>query len=125
MPKVGDKEFDYTPEGMEQAKDFAEATGQAVDYAPGGTSDGAMRSVTDYAGGGKTGYSTIGAEKPMYKEGGETPDSKNLNERLKKATMKLSDENLARKMAAEAALEGYINVKDIVKSKQKKKKKKK
>ena len=28
------------------------------------------RNVTEYAGGGKTGYSAIGAEKPMYKEGG-------------------------------------------------------
>ena len=30
MPKVGDKHFDYTPEGVAKAKKYAEATGENV-----------------------------------------------------------------------------------------------
>ena len=77
MPEVKDSEgnvianLPYTDEGMEQAKDMKEANPNLdVDYSPGGMTDGAARSVTEYAGGGKTGYSAIGAERPMYKEGG-------------------------------------------------------
>ncbi len=60
----------YTAEGESRAQDIA-ATNPTweVDYAPGGTSDGAARSVIEYAGGGKTGYNKIG----MYQEGGEVP----------------------------------------------------
>ena len=60
MPKVGDKEFDYTPEGVAEARRESEATGIPM-------SDGAKRSVTEYAGGGKVGYDSIGG----YKEGGK------------------------------------------------------
>ena len=66
MPKVGDKEFPYTPEGMAAAKAESQNMGIPVN-------DGANRSVTEYAGGGKTGYSAIGMQKPMmYEEGGKT-----------------------------------------------------
>ena len=61
MPKVGDKEFPYTPEGMAAAKAESKNMGIPVN-------DGAARSVQEYAGGGKTGYSQIG----VYKEGGKT-----------------------------------------------------
>ena len=62
MPKVGDKEFPYTPEGMAAAKAESKNMGMPMQ-------DGATRSVQEYAGGGKTGYSQIG----MYEEGGKTP----------------------------------------------------
>ena len=61
-------EEEYTPEGVERAESrAAQSDNLTVDYAPGGTSDGTMRSVTEYAGGGKTGYSKIG----MYEKGGK------------------------------------------------------
>ncbi len=74
MPKVGDKEFPYTPEGMAAAKAESQNMGIPVN-------DGANRSVTEYAGGGKTGYNMIGMQNPMmghggkmmkYEEGGKT-----------------------------------------------------
>ena len=61
MPKVGDKEFPYTNEGYKQAAQESSETGIPI-------SDGAARNVTEYAGGGKTGYSQIGQE---YEEGGK------------------------------------------------------
>ena len=68
MPKVGDKEFPYTPEGMAAAKAESQNMGIPVN-------DGANRSVTEYAGGGKTGYSQIGMENPMMGHGGKmTPE---------------------------------------------------
>ena len=152
MPKVGDKDFDYTPEGMEQAKDFAEATGQQVDYAPGGSYDAMNRSSIDYAGAGNTGYNKIG----MYRKGGKIEKvagkaAGTVATRYKKVpggkvttrTTKFRDnttgitysneagwypdeiEAIRKLPLSEAALKGYINVKDIVKSKHKKKKKKK
>ena len=92
MPEVKDSEgnvianLPYTDEGMEQAKDMEEANQNLnVDYAPGGTSDGATRSVQQYAGGGLTGYSAIGAERPMYKEGGKAEqEDENSGEEVKK-----------------------------------------
>jgi hypothetical protein len=45
-----------------------------INYAPGGTTDAMGRSVTNYAGGGLTGYNEIGAERPMYKKGGNVPE---------------------------------------------------
>ena len=90
MPEVKDSEgnvianLPYTDEGMEQAKDMKEANPSLnVDYSPGGMTDGAARSVTEYAGGGKTGYSAIGAERPMYKIGGK------VEKKLKKTKKKL------------------------------------
>ena len=32
MPKVGDKEFSYTDDGMRQAQIYADRTGQKVEY---------------------------------------------------------------------------------------------
>ena len=76
MPEVRDSEgnviaeLPYTEEGEGIAQDMKEANPSLeIDYAPGGASDGAARSVTSYAGGGQTGYNAIGAERPMYKEG--------------------------------------------------------
>ena len=63
MPKVGDKEFAYTEQGMADAKAESAETGIPI-------SDGATRNVTEYAGGGKTGYNAIG--NPMYGHGGMT-----------------------------------------------------
>ena len=91
----------YTAEGESRAQDIANANPSwEVDYSPGGTFDGAQRSVTDYAGGGKTGYSKIG----MYKEGGGTkgksdaifdltPEGKQarLKRKLEKTTKKHSE----------------------------------
>ena len=64
MPKVGDKEFPYTPEGMAAAKAESKNMGIPVN-------DGANRSVTEYAGGGKTGYNMIGMQNPMMGHGGK------------------------------------------------------
>ena len=46
MPKVGNKKFAYTPEGIEAAKKESVDTGIPM-------SDGSMRSVQQYAGGGQ------------------------------------------------------------------------
>ena len=56
MPKIGDKEFPYTPEGIAAAK--AESQDKGIPM-----SNGAQRSVQDYAGSGKTGFAGIG--KPL------------------------------------------------------------
>ena len=64
MPKVGDKEFPYPPEGMAAAKAESQNMGIPVN-------DGANRSVTEYAGGGKTGYNMIGMQNPMMGHGGK------------------------------------------------------
>ena len=53
MPKVGDKEFAYTPEGIAAAKQESAESNIPV-------SDGATRNVTKYAGGGETGFNRIG-----------------------------------------------------------------
>ena len=58
MPKVGDEEFAYTDEGIAAAQEKSEQTGIPMTNAM-------ERNVTEYAGGGKTGYGKIG----MYKEG--------------------------------------------------------
>ena len=60
MPQVGKKHFAYNSAGVQAAKRESAATGIPM-------SDGAQRSVTEYAGGGKVGYNSIG----MYKEGGK------------------------------------------------------
>ena len=81
MPKVGEKEFPYTPEGIQAAAEESSESGMPIQNA-------GERSTTTYAGGGKTGYSAIGAERPMYKEGGKVKDKpskkelKNLKETL-------------------------------------------
>ena len=65
MPKVGDEEFAYTDEGIAAAQEKSEQTGIPMTNAM-------ERNVTEYAGGGKTGYSKIG----MYKEGGKVVEKK-------------------------------------------------
>ena len=67
MPKVGDKDFPYTDEGIKQA-----AAESAVSGIP--VSNAGERSATTYAGGGKTGYNAVG--NPMYKHGGNTLENK-------------------------------------------------
>ena len=64
MPKVGDKEFSYDAAGMAAAKKESEMTGMPMKNAM-------ERSMTEYAGGGKTGYNKIG----MYGHGGKTMKS--------------------------------------------------
>ena len=71
MPKVGDKEFPYTPEGMAAAKAESQNMGIPVN-------DGANRSVTEYAGGGKTGYSSIGMQRPMMGAGGKMEPTREM-----------------------------------------------
>ena len=60
MPKVGDKDFSYDAEGIKEATEESMKTGLPI-------SDGSLRSVQEYAGGGKTGYNKIG----MYEDGGK------------------------------------------------------
>ena len=78
MPKVGDKEFPYTPEGMAAAKAESQNMGIPVN-------DGANRSVTEYAGGGKTGYSSIGMQRPMMGHGGKMEPTRGMKPMGKKA----------------------------------------
>jgi len=100
MPKVGDKEFDYTPEGVAAAKKESVDTGIPM-------SDGSMRSVQQYAGGGQVGYARIGADpipEPEYrgqsfdrnvqewKDGGEVT-KKSLKDRIKGVADKLKSIN--------------------------------
>ena len=49
MPKVGDKDFPYTDEGIKQAAAESEVSGMPI-------SNAADRNVTTYEGGGKTGF---------------------------------------------------------------------
>ena len=64
MPKVGDKEFDYTPEGVAEAKQYSADTGIPMTNAM-------DRNIKEYAGGGKVGYDSIG----RYNEGGKVKGS--------------------------------------------------
>ena len=63
MPKVGDKEFDYTPEGVAEAEQYSADTGIPI-------SNAMDRTVKEYAGGGKVGYDSIG----KYNKGGMVAD---------------------------------------------------
>ena len=73
MPKVGKEEFPYTKEGVKQAIEKSADTGIPI-------SNGADRSVQQYAGGGLTGFNAIG-QPPMYHEGGKTLSRKELHDR--------------------------------------------
>ena len=64
MPKVGDKEFSYDAAGMAAAKKESEMTGIPMKNAM-------ERSMTEYAGGGKIGFDSIG-RMPSYGHGGKT-----------------------------------------------------
>ena len=59
MPKVGDKEFSYTPEGIEEARQEAIQTGQPIEdakeYQFGGTVSNAMNRNETILGYGDTG----------------------------------------------------------------------
>jgi hypothetical protein len=52
MPKVGSKEFAYTPEGEEMAEDYAMDTGQEVEY-PTYDAGGRVEKIQGYGEGGK------------------------------------------------------------------------
>ena len=75
MPTVTDKitgevvaELPYDNAGENQAEEMVQGNPNLeVDYAPGGAIDAPGMRETNYAGGGKTGYSKIG----VYKEGGK------------------------------------------------------
>ena len=77
MPKVGNEEFDYTPEGIAEATDYSEATGIPI-------SNAMERSVQTFIHGGRVqggvtgqlGTPSInpmegGLTQPGYKEGGK------------------------------------------------------
>ena len=64
MPKVGDKKFPYTPEGMAAAK--AESKNMGIPM-----NNGAERNVQSYAGGGKTGFNRIGMQNPQMNTGNQ------------------------------------------------------
>ena len=81
MPKITDlsgnvvEELPYTEEGVDAAHAMVNANPSlSIDYAPGGEVDAMNRSIQDYAGGGKTGFSKIGMnplmpnspKKPIY-----------------------------------------------------------
>jgi hypothetical protein len=59
MPNVGGEKFAYTPEGIAAAKKKAKEKGLPM-------SNAMKRKGTEYAGGGKTGYTGIGAKKESY-----------------------------------------------------------
>jgi hypothetical protein len=64
MPKVGGREFGYTPEGLKKAEEYAQQTGQKVEYKQG------------YAHGGSVGLShnqTMVEDKPKYMPKGTRP----------------------------------------------------
>ena len=104
MPKVGNKEFPYTPEGIAAAQAESQDTGIPI-------SNGAQRNIQNYAGSGNTGFAGIG--KPlditqgvgnvgmepevldMYKEGGkvkkgESP-KKQRTRKMKKIAESISE----------------------------------
>ena len=80
MPTVKDKttgeivsQQPYTPKGTQRASQIAESDPNwELSYAPNGKTDGAMRQEQMYAGGGKTGYNSIG----MYEKGGKVSKGK-------------------------------------------------
>ena len=77
MPKVGEKEFGYTPMQLTAAAIESKKTGNPIESKLGeiegsdfqskySSTDASQRSLQTYAGGGKTGYNA-----PMYKKGGK------------------------------------------------------
>ena len=97
MPSVKDKttgevvsQQPYTPKGTQRASQIAESDPNwELSYAPNGKTDGAMRQEKMYAGGGKTGYSSIG----MYKKGGK------VNKKIEKATNFIKAKSKMRELA--------------------------
>ena len=95
MPTVKDKvtgdvvsRQPYTAEGTQRAEQIAESDQNwEIDHVP--TQDGAARNVTEYAGGGNTGYAQIGQE---YKEGGFTAKKKGFLSSEKRKERKLKRE---------------------------------
>ena len=68
MPKVGDEEYAYTPEGIEAAQKKAKEIGGEVVLSPGGSYDagGRVKKLEGYYGGGMVGEYMGG-----YKDGGK------------------------------------------------------
>ena len=93
MPKVGDKEFSYDAAGMAAAKQESEMTGIPMKNAM-------ERSMTEYAGGGKIGFDSIGrmpsyghgGKAKMYEDGGQVK-KKSLKDKLKGVADKLKSIN--------------------------------
>ena len=104
MPKVGDKEFSYDSEGIKAAAKESMESGIPV-------SNGAERSVQSYAGGGKTGYASIGSALENLKDFGKK--RKELRDKLGKKTKPPKSpkklEALEKKYADKKALGGKIN----------------
>ena len=76
MPKVGELEFEYTKEGIANAKNYAKATGQKMegDMSQGG--DYNSLPISDARN--RTSYLTGGEILPQYKEGGKVKGKKVL-----------------------------------------------
>ena len=72
MPKVGEKEFPYTPEGIQAAAEESSESGMPIQNA-------GERSTTTYAGGGKTGYSV-----PEYRTGGRISGGGKVDRKAKR-----------------------------------------
>ena len=124
MPTVKDKTTGdvvsrqpYTAEGTQRAKTIVEANPDwEIDYAPGGTSDGARRKEQMYAGGGQTGYNAVG--NPMYDKGGKVKDNtinvaKKAAELLVGPVESISDEALIR--MADRPVEGDSDLRKMQK----------
>ena len=135
MPTVKNEEGEvisrqpYTPEGESRAEDIASSNlNWEVDYAPGGTADGSMRSVQEYAGGGKVGYDSIG----MYDKGGKT-EAGGRKKAQKMAGWAKEEKHMTKeeKKAMSSQPEGYmwkgkpVSYEEFKKLKEEKKKKKK
>ena len=93
MPKVGNEEFAYTPQGIQAAKQKSAATGIPV-------SNAAERSVVNHAGTGQANFNSIGQQpmnpmqQPMYKDGGKVKDQrvKDYEDRFKNKEQKATKE---------------------------------
>lgn len=80
MPKVGDKEFSYTPEGMEAAKQESIITGEAVEkndnYEYGGmVTDARDRKTITQGFSNNMGEDLMAPMKPMFGHGGAVKKS--------------------------------------------------
>ena len=71
MPKVGDKEFSYTPEGVKAAKKESLQSGMPMN-------DASMRNQQTFAGSGNANFNSIGAA-PKINLGGNIMDGSGYN----------------------------------------------
>tara|TARA_R110002012_G_scaffold283639_2_gene474074 strand:+ start:17 stop:736 length:720 start_codon:yes stop_codon:yes gene_type:complete len=133
MPKVGQgssaRNFPYNEQGMKAAQEYAQATGQQVDFSDqssqnmgmnsnmsssymekGGEipmNDGAQRSVKTYAGGGMTGYNIMdkyekGGKVDKYKSGSKVKKKRGLEVKDPEALSKAQDMHIQNKKDYEA-----------------------